>query len=564
MARRRRDRLARGRHVHHVLGHRRLDHRPPRPQRAGPPSGGQPRRERDRGRRAVELDPVRARAHRDAVCGQRARGSAAAEYMQVPLGQATATQPGGGQPGATAAFDVAFDPTRSGRAPSAPTGARSASRACSPTDDVSASASDVRTWHSSRRAITEPTRRRPGRFYNRIFRSASGLRRGHRPEEAERHRTSGAAPTRSSCRRTSPTASTSPTTITPGTPTPLLLNGHSLDVNHNEYIAVSPNLYNQLGDQRSSIVITPLARGMDTWYIDAGFKDVMEAWEDLRDHYSVDDDRTSIGGYSMGGYMTYRMGLLMPDRFAAANAVCRAAGLPALGAAVAPRAGRDYHVAGFTNNIVVERPRPAVRDQQRRRRRAGARGRRAAAGAVVPRRSGNPHLFYFYPDARPLRPDPRGRVGPHARLPRPASRRATCRPTRCATSATRRWTCPSTGCGSTAPTGSTAWRAHARRLVLTGRVGVRVRVGPGGGVHARPRPRAQHDAVGHDRVSGPAVPRHAAGHHARPGRADPRAEPVRGRVPSARRAAGTAGSLSGSGPSSSPGSSPSTAASATT
>jgi hypothetical protein len=36
--------------------------------------------------------------------------------------------------------------------------------------------------------------------------------------------------------------------------------GHSLDVNHNEYKVVSPNLYTQLGDQRGSIVITPLAR----------------------------------------------------------------------------------------------------------------------------------------------------------------------------------------------------------------------------------------------------------------------------------------------------------------
>jgi predicted esterase len=107
----------------------------------------------------------------------------------------------------------------------------------------------------------------------------------------------------------------------PGAKTPLLLAGHSLDVNHNEYRAVPPkgNYYKQLGDERSSLVITPLARGMDTWYLDAGFYDVLEAWDDARAAFGADDERTSITGYSMGGYMTYRMGLLMPDSFVSAS-----------------------------------------------------------------------------------------------------------------------------------------------------------------------------------------------------------------------------------------------------
>jgi dienelactone hydrolase len=183
-----------------------------------------------------------------------------------------------------------------------------------------------------------------------------------------------------------------------GQPAALLLNGHSLDVNHNEYQAVSPNLFNQLGDERSSIVITPLARGMDTWYIDSGFKDVLEAWENLRANYSVDDDRTSIGGYSMGGYMTYRMGLLMPDRFAAANPYV---GPPAYQMWVPPGPPQppgDYDVAGQTNNIVanglnlpfeinnggVDELVPAVGPIQQ---------------AQSFRDAGNPHLFYFYPES---------------------------------------------------------------------------------------------------------------------------------------------------------------------
>lgn len=100
---------------------------------------------------------------------------------------------------------------------------------------------------------------------------------------------------------------------------PLLLNGHSLDVNHNEYASVAPNSLHQLGDDRGSLIVTPLARGLDTWYLDSGLVDVFEAWRDARRRYNTDPDRTSITGYSMGGYFTYRLGLLVPAAFARAS-----------------------------------------------------------------------------------------------------------------------------------------------------------------------------------------------------------------------------------------------------
>ncbi|HEY2637590.1 MAG TPA: hypothetical protein VGI54_09400, partial [Solirubrobacteraceae bacterium] len=103
----------------------------------------------------------------------------------------------------------------------------------------------------------------------------------------------------------------------PGTRAPLLLDGHSLDINQNQYRSVGQELP-ALGDARHSIVITPLARGIDTWYLDAGLLDVFEAWRDVGRHYKVDASRTDIAGYSMGGYMTYRLGLLDPDAFARA------------------------------------------------------------------------------------------------------------------------------------------------------------------------------------------------------------------------------------------------------
>lgn len=139
-----------------------------------------------------------------------------------------------------------------------------------------------------------------------------------------------------------------------GQPSQLLLAGHSLDHNLNQYKTVAPRFLEQVGDERNSIVITPLARGSDTWYLDAGLVDVLEAWEDVRRHYAVDDERTSINGYSMGGYMAYRLGLLMPDRFARASVYV---GPPAysIWPYPAPPQSSDpaWQVPGNTNQIVV-------------------------------------------------------------------------------------------------------------------------------------------------------------------------------------------------------------------
>ena len=100
---------------------------------------------------------------------------------------------------------------------------------------------------------------------------------------------------------------------------PLLIDGHSLDHNLNQYAAVGTNQLRQLGDQRGSLIITPLGRGIDSWYLDAGLVDVLEAWDDVEAHYKADPERTSLTGYSMGGYLTYRLGLLMPDAFVRAS-----------------------------------------------------------------------------------------------------------------------------------------------------------------------------------------------------------------------------------------------------
>ena len=153
---------------------------------------------------------------------------------------------------------------------------------------------------------------RPGPgFYNRVFRSRFTYGEGIDLKADS----TGGTPEAEFKGRYQPYGLWIPRGYRPGRRTPLLIDGHSLDVNHNQYEATANRHLPQLGDERGSLVITPLARGADTWYLDAGLVDVFEAWRDVRRHYGADRARTAITGYSMGGYMTYRLGLLMPDAF---------------------------------------------------------------------------------------------------------------------------------------------------------------------------------------------------------------------------------------------------------
>ena len=87
---------------------------------------------------------------------------------------------------------------------------------------------------------------------------------------------------------------------------------HSLSASYNQYYG-SQN-QSQFGD-RGSLVITTEDRGPDEWYWGGGAPDPFEAWADAAAHYPIDPAFTAIGGYSMGGYATYKYSTLFPDLF---------------------------------------------------------------------------------------------------------------------------------------------------------------------------------------------------------------------------------------------------------
>ena len=81
---------------------------------------------------------------------------------------------------------------------------------------------------------------------------------------------------------------------------------------------VSPRIIRDQGESIRKIVIAPRGRGTDSWYLGKGHADFLEVWDDAFANFSVDSDRVHVSGHSMGGWGSYLMSILYPDRFAAA------------------------------------------------------------------------------------------------------------------------------------------------------------------------------------------------------------------------------------------------------
>jgi hypothetical protein len=114
----------------------------------------------------------------------------------------------------------------------------------------------------------------------------------------------------------------------------LTLLEHSLSANYNQY--EGSHNQSQFGERGpGSIVITAEGRGPDGWYYDYAGADTFEMWADAAAHYKLDPDWTAVGGYSMGGYATYKFTAQFPDLFARAQPTV---GPPALGIWVPPGA----------------------------------------------------------------------------------------------------------------------------------------------------------------------------------------------------------------------------------
>jgi pimeloyl-ACP methyl ester carboxylesterase len=83
-------------------------------------------------------------------------------------------------------------------------------------------------------------------------------------------------------------------------------------------LIAQPGMQEVLGEGMNRILVTPEGRGTEGWGSDISERDVIDVMNDVERTYRVDRTRVFAGGYSQGGYVTYRMASLHPHRFAGA------------------------------------------------------------------------------------------------------------------------------------------------------------------------------------------------------------------------------------------------------
>lgn len=80
---------------------------------------------------------------------------------------------------------------------------------------------------------------------------------------------------------------------------------------------VSPRTMRDFGEDVGGLVVAPRGRGTSTWYLGKAHVDFREVWDDVLATFPVDEDRVYVTGHSMGGWASYLLPILYPDRFAA-------------------------------------------------------------------------------------------------------------------------------------------------------------------------------------------------------------------------------------------------------
>ncbi|MDK3255980.1 hypothetical protein [Blastococcus capsensis] len=77
-----------------------------------------------------------------------------------------------------------------------------------------------------------------------------------------------------------------------------------------------PGMQQRFGEELGRLLVTPEARGPNGYGSDVSERDLLDVMADVQQALPVDPDRVFSSGYSQGGYITFRMAMLFPDRFA--------------------------------------------------------------------------------------------------------------------------------------------------------------------------------------------------------------------------------------------------------
>ncbi len=102
-----------------------------------------------------------------------------------------------------------------------------------------------------------------------------------------------------------------------GKPSPVQWWFHFRGGNAHIAAAVVPGVIRDMGAARDSVVVTPDGRGTSGWYVGKSHLDYLEVHRDVHQLLTLDRDREYVAGHSMGGWASYLLPVLYPDRFAA-------------------------------------------------------------------------------------------------------------------------------------------------------------------------------------------------------------------------------------------------------
>lgn len=95
---------------------------------------------------------------------------------------------------------------------------------------------------------------------------------------------------------------------------PLVVHMHGLGGTHTStYGLIGPGLVDP-----AAVVVSPLGRGGTTFFMGAAEQDVLDVIDDSLARFGADPDRVVLSGTSMGGFGTFRLAVLRPDRFSVA------------------------------------------------------------------------------------------------------------------------------------------------------------------------------------------------------------------------------------------------------
>jgi len=109
-----------------------------------------------------------------------------------------------------------------------------------------------------------------------------------------------------------------PTSYSPQKKYPLVVLLHGAGGDETDFVEAYQKLWPKLAEERGYILASVSGRGPLTGYSkdSGGEQDILDVMELVKSHYSVDASRIYLGGHSMGGGGTWRIGLAYPDRFA--------------------------------------------------------------------------------------------------------------------------------------------------------------------------------------------------------------------------------------------------------